>query len=336
MSDEEVRKRLKRIRKSRGKIIDRDFLVFLFFLVLAFMFWYLNGLSKVVESQIRYPVRYINPPKDRVLLGSLPPRLDFYMKGPGYSLLKLKLSGSRAPVVVDMSKLNYMIIPESRTYNYYVLTSALRDGFHKQLRADFEILRIKPDTLAFSFDLVRTKMVPVVPDVDVVTDKEFFVKGAITAMPDSVMISGPKPVIDTVSFIKTRNRRFNGVSQPLSRSIQLVTSREYTLSEKRVTVNIDVEQYTEARLELPVKIINKPDSIEVRLFPDVVNVHLLVAISDYKGIFESNISALIDFANVNTESSERLQVIIANVPAYANTVRYTPQEIDYIIEKRQK
>lgn len=336
MTDEEVRKRLKRMRKSRGKIIDRDFLVFLFFLLLAFMFWYLNGLSKVVESEVKYPVRYINPPKDRVLLGSLPPKLDFYLKGPGYSLLKLKLSGSRAPVVVDMSKLNYLIIPESRTYNYYVLTSTLREVFHKQLRADFEIVRIKPDTLAFSFDLVRSKLVPVMPDVEVVTDKEFFVKGAPVSMPDSVLISGPKPVIDTVMFVKTRHRRFSGVNQPISRNIQLITSKDYTISEKRVTVNIDVEQFTEARLELPVKIINKPDSIAVRLFPDVVNVHLLVAISDYKGIFESNISAIVDFAGVNTETSDRLQIIITNVPSYANTVRYTPQEIDYIIEKVPK
>lgn len=335
MTDEEVRKRLKRIRKSRGKIIDRDFLVFLFFLILAFMFWYLNGLSKEIESEIKYPVRYINPPKDRVLLGSLPPKLVFYMKGPGYSLLKLKLSGSRAPVVVDMSKLNYLIIPESRSYNYYVLTSTLRDGFHKQLRADFEILRIKPDTLAFSFDLVRSKMVPVLPDVEVNTDKEFFVK-SIKSEPDSILISGPKPVIDTVSFVKTKSRSFSGVNQPLSRNMQLVTEKEYTISEKRVMVYIDVEQFTEARLELPIKIINKPDSIEIRLFPDVVNVHLLVAISDYKGIFESNISALIDYADVNPGTSDRMPVIITNVPPYANTVRYTPQEIDYIIEKSNK
>jgi hypothetical protein len=217
-----------------------------------------------------------------------------------------------------------------------VLTSTLLEGFHKQLRADFEIVRIKPDTLAFSFDLVRSKMVPVMPDLDIVTDKEFFVKGPPVSQPDSVLISGPKPVIDTVRFVRTKKRRFTGVNQPLSKNIHLVTSKEFTISEKRVTVNIDVEQYTEARLELPVRIINKPDSIEVRLFPDVVNVHLLVAISDYKGIFESNISALIDFANVNPETADRLQVIIANVPSYANTVRYTPQEIDYIVEKRQK
>jgi hypothetical protein len=336
MTDEEVRKRLKRMRKGRGKIIDRDFLVFAFFLILSFVFWYLNGLSKEVESQVKYPVRYINPPKDRVLLGSLPAKLDLYLKGPGYSLLKLKLSGSRAPVVVDMSKLNYIIIPESRSYNYYVLTSTLRDGFHKQLRADFEILRIMPDTLAFSFDLLRSKKVPVLPDVEVLTDKEFFVKGGPVSAPDSVIISGPRPVIDTIKFVKTKKRRFSGVNQSFTRTLPLMASKEYTISEKRVSISVPVEQYTEARLELPVRILNLPDSIEIRLFPDVVSVHLLVAISDYKGISESNISAIIDLSVVDLENSDKLPVIITNVPSYANTVRYSPQEIDFIIEKKQE
>jgi hypothetical protein len=336
MTTEETRKQHDRIGKAWVRIVDRDLLVFLFFLALSFVFWYLNGLSKEVESIIKYPVRYVNPPKDRLLIGSLPPRLDFSVRGPGYSVLKLKLSGSRAPVVVDMSKLNYIIKPESRSYNYYVLTAGLKDGFHKQLRADFEILRILPDTLSFSFDLVSSKMVPVRPDVEVITDKEFFVRGMIEAVPDSVEISGPRAVIDTIDYVLTKHRRFTGVNQSFQKNLHIAGSRDYSVSAKRAIVKVNVEQFTEARLELPVRIINKPDSVEIRLFPDMVNVHLLVAISDYKGIFESNISAIIDYALAFKDGSDKLSVVITNVPSYANTVRYSPQELDYIIEKRDK
>lgn len=333
---EEGKKRRKVPRKVHGKIIDRDFLVFVFFLLLSFSFWYLNGLSKELSAQIKYPVRYINPPKNRVLLGSLPPKLDLNIKGPGYSLIKLRLSGSRAPVVVDMSKLNYLINPGSRSYNYYVLTSTLKDDFHQQLRADFEILRIQPDTLSFSFDLIESKKVPVLPEIAVITETEFFVKGPIKSDPDSVIITGPRPVIDTVKFVRTRARNFSGIRQSFTKNVQIDGSKIFTVSEKRVKISVTVEQFTEARMEIPVKIINVPDSIEIRLFPNVVSVHLLVAVSDYKGIFESNISALIDYALIDPENTDKLPVIVTNIPTYANTVRYSPQELDYIVEKKQK
>jgi len=336
MIDEGGKKRPTEPGKLPGKIIDRDFLVFVFFLLLSFCFWYLNGLSKELSVRIKYPVRYINPPKNRVLQGSLPPKLDFNIKGPGYSLIKLRLSGSRAPVLVDMSKLNFLINTESRTYNYYVLTSTLRDDFHQQLRADFEILRIQPDTLSFRFDLIESKKVPVIVDVEVLTDAEFFVKGKIETLPDSVIITGPRPVIDTVKVVYTKRRSFSGIRQSFSKNIQIAGSKDFSVSEKKVRMTVPVEQYTEARMEIPVKIINVPDSVEIRLFPNVISVHLLVAVSDYKGVYESNITALIDYASVDPAKSDKLPVMVTNIPAYANTVRYTPQELDYIVERKQK
>ena len=44
----------------------------------------------------------------------------------------------------------------------------------------------------------------VVPDVEVNTDKRYFVKGSIASEPDSITITGPKNIVDTVKGIKTR------------------------------------------------------------------------------------------------------------------------------------
>ena len=102
--------------------------------------------------------------KKRVLAEDLPFRLDLYLKGPGYSILKLKLSGNRTPVILDISAINYRRVPGSRTLNYYVTTSGLIPKLRNQLRAECEITSIKPDTLFFSFDKIITKQVQVVPE----------------------------------------------------------------------------------------------------------------------------------------------------------------------------
>lgn len=336
MGEEETPHKTQNITGRLLKLIDRDVLVFSFFLVLSFIFWYLNGLSKEIENSVKYPVRYINPPRDKVLVGTLPSRLELQLKGPGYSILKLRLSGSRAPVVIDMSRINYNSPLRQESDEYYVLTNNLKDNFARQLRADYEILSISPDTLLFQFDRVGTKKVPVIADVNVVTEKEFFVNGEIAVNPDSVFISGPYPVIDTVMHVKTRPRRYANINQPFTRTLQLAGSKDYVISERRVEISVPVEQYTEAKLMLPVKLINRPDSIDVKMFPDEVDVRILVAVSDYNRVFESGIQAHVDFMAINPEASDKLPVSIINVPLWVHSLRYSPQELDYIIENRRR
>jgi hypothetical protein len=143
---------------KRGlSFIKRDVFVFAFFLLLSFILWYLNSLSKEVEADIRYPLKYINPPKERVVIEETLPKLNLYLKGPGYSILKLKVSGDKPPVIVDISKVNYKRIPDNKGLNYYILSSGLTKSLTVQLRSGCEITSIKPDTLFFKLEKVAAK-----------------------------------------------------------------------------------------------------------------------------------------------------------------------------------
>jgi hypothetical protein len=206
---------LKKLTEKGGSSIDRDVIIFSFFLLLSFIFWYLNSLGKELEYNIKYPVRYVNLPEDRVLSEDLPSRLDLYLKGPGYSIIKLKISGNHTPVILDVSNISYRRVPGSRTLSYYVITSGLIPKIKNQLRAECDITSIKPDTLFLSFDKIITKQVEVVPVVDVVTERQYFVKGKIIVDPDTVSITGPKNVLDTIKHVKTRYKKLKGVDETI-------------------------------------------------------------------------------------------------------------------------
>ena len=137
--------------KEAGRI-KRDAAVFAFFLILAFIFWYLNSLGKEIEADIRYPVKYINLPGGKVSSEQTKEKLNLYLKGPGYSILKLKVTGNRTPVLIDISKVNYKRVPGSRTLSYFIVTSGLKKSFTMQLRSGCEVTSIKPDTLFFTID----------------------------------------------------------------------------------------------------------------------------------------------------------------------------------------
>jgi hypothetical protein len=139
------------LRKKGVNSPKRDIAVFIFFLILAFGFWYLNSLRKEFELDLKYPVRYVNPPKGRNLAGDLPPRLTINLKGSGYSIIKLKISAGRSPLVIDFSKITYKRVPNSKATSYYVLSNGLLANFSRQLSSEFQIISVKPDTIFVSF-----------------------------------------------------------------------------------------------------------------------------------------------------------------------------------------
>lgn len=140
--------------KRKVKVINRDVAVFAFFLFLSFIFWYLNSLGKESETDIRYQVKYVNVPKERGKIVDPYADLNLFLKGPGYSILKLKLSGNKAPVIIDFSKVNYKRATGGKTLTYFIVTSGLTKSLNVQMRSGCEITSIKPDTLFFTFEKV--------------------------------------------------------------------------------------------------------------------------------------------------------------------------------------
>ncbi len=137
--------------KKGFKFNNRNFVVFAFFLLLSFIFWYLNSLEKDIDTNIRYPVRYTNMPKDKGLAEDLPSRVSIYLSGPGYSILQMKVTGNSSPLTIDFSKVSYKPTRNIRTADFYFITSGLIQNLNSQIKSECRITSIKPDTIFFSF-----------------------------------------------------------------------------------------------------------------------------------------------------------------------------------------
>jgi len=134
---------------KKTKTRNRNFIVFAFFIVLSFIFWYLNSLEKDLETDIKYPVKYVNFPENKTLSDDLPPKLTLILNGRGYSILKLKISGKTSPLEIDYSGTGIKHERDSKSADYYIVTSGLVQKFSSQLKSDCKIVSVKPDTLFF-------------------------------------------------------------------------------------------------------------------------------------------------------------------------------------------
>jgi len=145
----------KKLSKKEVSLLNKNIVIFAFFLFLASILWYLNSLGKEIKSDFRYPVKFINPPKGRVISSELPSKLSLELKAQGYSLLKHKITGNRVPLVVDFSKVIFKRIPDSKPTIYYFLSTGLIPNFKKQMGNGFDVLSVKPDTIFLTFDAIE-------------------------------------------------------------------------------------------------------------------------------------------------------------------------------------
>ncbi len=324
------------IRAASGKLsrlrFDRRVMVFIFFLVVSTVFWLLNVLGREYTTQLSYPVRYTNFPDDVVMVGELPSNLDLTVNAYGYTLLKHYIGRRLLPIVFDVNSFSLNRMPDTDTKNFYMLTSVAANRVTGQLGADIEVLRIEPDTLFFRFTDMISGRLPVKPVLEIQFEQQFMMKGNIVVEPDSVDVSGPAAVIDTMQFIPTITFRKTGVNKPVTEKVSLPEFKMLNLSVSTVLLNIPVEQFTEASLRIPVEAVNLPDTLIMKTFPSVITVSYMVALSDYDKVTVEQFNAIADYNSVPSGNG-RLKVDIVKQPAFVRSVRFAPQFVDYIIEK---
>jgi hypothetical protein len=119
----------------------------------------------------------------------------------------------------------------------------------------------------------------------------------------------------------------------VEQTADLVFSSELKSDIEEVKVQIAVEQYTEAKFELPLIILNQPDSLQIKTFPSKVKVTCRVGLSQYNKLNNSSFQAIIDYSEHSVINS-KLAVRLDKVPETVIRVDFFPKEVEYIIERK--
>ena len=309
-------------------------LIFLACLVLASFLWFLNALDKHYTDHITIPVKYVDFPKNKDLTGKLPEKLDLTVDALGYTLLRLKFTLAFSPLLLDVNELSYNYLENRFLSKYTISTNLHKEEFAKQISNEIEIINIRPDSVTFKVSRVIGKMVKVHPVVNATFAREFILQKKPAAKPESILVEGPEEILDTLHEINTKPIELNNLSQSVQRQAPLIMPPELKSEYTKVSVQIDVEQFTEAKFEIPILIINQPDSLLIKTFPSKVRVLCKVGISQYNKLNNSSFKAFIDYSHRSGMLS-KLPVTLGNLPENIVSSDFFPKEVDYIIERKK-
>lgn len=309
---------------------NREVLTFFVCFVIATFFWFLNALSKSYTTIIEHSVRYVDVPDDKVLVSELPSTLRLKVTAFGFSLLRNSLSISQSPIIVNVG--NILSKEDIDQVTVEVMSEELLESISSQIDQELTLEEIRPEVIEFSFDKVVTKSIDIRPDVKVHFGSQVVFRNSPSTEPKTVLITGPKSVVDTIDYIKTQFQEYRGVDHDIVRNVKLEDLNGVELSTQRVVLNLDVEKFTEAEILVPLTVINAPDTVSVVTFPRNITVLYRVGVSYFKLISDSSFVAEVDWNKV-TDRSKYMSVDIGTLSPHILSFSISPKEVEFAVEK---
>ncbi|WP_430810112.1 MULTISPECIES: YbbR-like domain-containing protein [unclassified Carboxylicivirga] len=320
-------------KKTRELREDRNALIFLVFLLLSACFWVLNALRKDdYTTEVSYPVRFVNVGEDEIVKGSLKRDLHLRIRGGGFKILPYHLRQQFTATAIDISALSRVNVDGvDGAYLNSIDYFKLIEG---KLAVGVELEAIMPDTLFIPLIAKERKKLPVKVVADYSFERQCQLSGSIKVSPDSVMVAGAGDVLDTLSYIPTRPLFFENLSDTIVRNVQLDVNPSLELSKRRVVVTLPVEPYTEARINVPIKSLNLPDSVDLKTFPPAIEVSYHIGLT--RPLFQVNdFAATIDFASIRFDDlPRRLKVRVQRAPEDIQNMSFRPVFVEYLLEKK--
>ena len=312
---------------------QRKIFTFLFFVLLSAAFWFVRSLGEQYETNVTYPVRYINYPENKVLIGEVPDKLQLRVRAKGFSIIKNKLNLNLIPLRFNI---NSFLLNSIGADTFYVITETVKDILSNELD-NMTILDISPDTLFFRFTEMVVKKVAVRP-ILAIHDRfflqQFMQNGRLGVVPDSIIISGPGSLVRSINHVLTEPLNLTNLADTTDVECDLEPIDRVTFSQRKVKVSIPVDRFTEVEERLTVVPANVPDSLNMIAIPGQITVTYRICLSNYNRIMNNPLTPRIDYAAIQENHLSRLTVFLTDTPHIISNIRFNPKETEFLITRK--
>ena len=305
---------------------SREFLIFLFFFLIAGGFWLIQTLNNDYEAEFSIPVRMKDVPNNIVLTSEPPSELRVRVKDKGTVLLNYMLGKSFFPVNLSF--------PDYKGQNNHVkiFASEFEKKILSQLNASSKILSIKPDTLDYIYSTGKSKLVPVHFQGKVTAGLQYYVSDTICS-PDSVLVYAPAGILDTIKAAYTQEVNLENISDTIRQRVALNNKKGVKYVPASVELTFPVDIYTEKTVEVPLRGVNFPADKVLRAFPSKVQITFQVGLKRFRSIKASDFVISVSYEELLKLGSDKYTVKLKSAPRGINQIRIVPEQVDFLIEQ---
>ena len=311
-------------KKIRSVYKTRKFNVFVFFVLLALIYSMISKLTSNYTKTIVFVVKPVDVPSDQVVLDQSIDSIELELEGYGYNLAKYYID---QPIIeISLNDLNK--VKSKYQWTKQRNFSDLQSKFNKSLR----LVSSSVDQIDFIIEQYESKKVPVELKLELDYKSGFDSFNEYKLSKDSIMITGPNSLIDTINMIQTHKLVLNQIDSEINTKIRIKPpeNNNITHSDTELDFQLKVEKFTEESIKVPITIVNIDDNMKINYYPKVVSVLYRVSIREYKSVNPMDFRVECDLNTINRDNSVLISSITKK-PSNVRKCRIENNQIQYVI-----
>ena len=321
-------------REWRPKVRDyfstfplKNMFAFLFFLLMAFIFWLMLFFQKEnVEGTYRFALKYTNIPEDVVFNNPLPQFIDISISDNGSEIFKLDIT-KKDSLEIDVSE-----ITDGGTN--ILQGEEFRQLLSSQFATSTRIRGYYPMTVSLATSKLESKELKVTFDGEITTSRANLMADSIIFIPASVIAYGSKESLSNLNTAITEYTIFKNINATSQLPIAIYPVEGVKFSPTEVDIYIPVVEYTEQSFEIPIKATHLPRNLDVKFFPSRATVSFSVTLDANREITPEDFAIELDYRSFRENENGRVELIVTKKPGSIVDPKISPTSVEFLFENR--
>ena len=319
-----IRNILKAVRNFLFSGLNKEFLIFLFFLALSGAFWLMMTLNETMEREYKIPMRLVGTPRNAVITGDLPDTVRITVRDKGFTLI------------------TYAFRPLNFKFNNYadetegqgmIPVADVQKQILSQLYGSSKLLQVKPGKFDFYFTYGASKKVPVVFRGKITTNKSYYLAHT-EFYPSMVTVYANKQQLDKLQTVEIEPFNYRNLQDTIRQAVKIRKIRGVKIVPPTVRLSVYPDVLTEEAIEVPITAINMPPGMVLRTFPSKVTVRFTIGASLFRTIKPNLFKVVVDYEELAANPSDKCTLQLRSVPRSVSKASLEIDRVDYLLEQQ--
>ncbi len=308
--------------------LNKEFLIFLFFLLLSGAFWLMMALNETYEEELKVPVRLVGMPRNAVMTDEPADTVKVIVRDKGFTLVTYKYGHWFRPLTFKFAT----YANEDQGHGAIPAADIIKQ-VQSQLYGSSKLLSVKPEKLDFYFTYGASKKVPVRFRGKISTSKSYYLAHTEFS-PMMVTAYANKNVLDELKYVEIEPFNYRNLQDTIRRNVRLQKIRGVKLVPSTVRLSVYPDVLTEESIEVPVSAVNMPAGMVLRTFPSRVTVRFTIGASQFRMIRPEQFNVVVDYQTLAENPSDKCTLQLRSVPSSVSKAKLELDKVDYLLEQQ--
>ena len=308
--------------------LNKEFLIFLFFLLLSGAFWLMMALNETYEEELKVPVRLVGMPRNAVMTDEPADTVKVTVRDKGFTLVTYKYGHWFRPLTFKFAT----YANEDQGHGAIPAADIIKQ-VQSQLYGSSKLLSVKPEKLDFYFTYGASKKVPIRFRGKISTSKSYYLAHTEFS-PMMVTAYANKKVLDELKYVEIEPFNYRNLQDPIHQNVRLQKIRGVKLVPSTVRLSVYPDVLTEESIEVPVSAVNMPAGMVLRTFPSRVTVRFTIGASQFRMIRPEQFNVVVDYQTLAENPSDKCTLQLRSVPSSVSKAKLELDKVDYLLEQQ--